>query len=164
MSQFAKSYLVCTGAAASAGAILHVAILFGGPGWYAFFGAPEGLVAMARAGNLRAPISCLVIAAILALFAAYAFSGAGVIRRLPFLRPGSASIASMLLLRGVLFVPLILWRPSTLSGICSCRNVNAFIIVTSAICLAMGIGYALGASAATNSSFKPNPLRGSYAP
>jgi hypothetical protein len=159
MSQFAKSYLIFIGLVASAGAILHVAILFGGPTWYALFGAPEGLVAMARAGNPRAPISCLVIASILAVFAAYAFSGAGIIRRLPFLRLGLASIASVLLLRGLLFAPLILWRPSTLSGICNCRNVDAFIIVTSVICFAMGVGFALGASAAPNNSFKPNPLR-----
>ena len=71
-----------------AGAILLVAILFGGPDWYALFGAPQGLVILARAGSRRAPISCLIIAAILLVFAAYAFSGAGIIRRLPSLRLG----------------------------------------------------------------------------
>ena len=149
------------GAAASAGAALHIAIIFGGPDWYAFFGAPRGLVEMARAGNIRAPISCLVIAAFLALLAAYAFSGAGVIRRLPFLRVGLASIAAVLILRGALFIPLILLRPGALSGICDCRSVDAFIIVTSALCLAMGVGYALGALAVPNGRSKPNPARGS---
>jgi len=161
MSQFAKNYLFFAGVAASAGAMLHIAILFGGPDWYAFFGAPQRLVDMARAGNIRAPISCLVIAAFLALLAAYAFSGAGVIRRLPFLRLVLASIAGVLILRGALFVPLILWRPGTLSGICECRSVDAFIIITSILCLAMGVGYALGALAAPENSFKPKPLRGS---
>jgi len=161
MSQFAKSYLFLAGVAAAAGAALHIAIIFGGPDWYAFFGAPRGLVEMARTGNIRAPISCLVIAAFLAVLAAYAFSGAGVIRRLPFLRLGLASIASVLILRGTLFVPLIIWRPGALSGVCDCRSVDAFIIITSVLCLAMGIGYALGALAAPNNSFKPKPLRGS---
>jgi hypothetical protein len=161
MSQFVKSYLVFVGVVAAAGALLHIAILFGGPDWYAFFGAPQGLVDMARAGNVRVPISCLVIAAFLSLLAAYAFSGAGVIRSLPFLRLVLSSIAGVLILRGILFVPLILWRPGTLSGICECRSVDAFIIVTSVLCLAMGIGYALGALAAPNNSFKPKPLRGS---
>jgi hypothetical protein len=161
MSQFVKNYLVFVGVVATAGALLHIAILFGGPDWYAFFGAPQGLVDMARAGNVRAPISCLVIAAFLSLLAAYAFSGAGAIRRLPFLRHVLSSIAGVLILRGILFVPLILWRPGTLSGICECRSVDAFIIVTSVLCLAMGIGYALGALAARNNSFKPKPLRGS---
>ena len=161
MSQFVKRYLFFTGVAASAGAVLHIAIPFGGPDWYAFFGAPQGLVDMARAGNIRAPISCLVIAAFLALLAAYAFSGAGVIRRMPFLRLGLAFIAAMLILRGVLFVPLILWRPGILSRICECRSVDAFIIGTSVLCLAMGVSYALGALAASNESRKPKALRGS---
>jgi hypothetical protein len=160
MSQFVKRYLLLVGVVACAGSALHIAILFGGPDWYAFFGAPRGLVEMARSGNLRAPISCLIIAAFLAVLAAYAFSGAGVIRRLPLLRHGLASIATVLILRGVSFIPLILWRPSALSGICNCPSVDTFIIVTSALCLAMGIGYALGAVAASNKSFKPTPLRG----
>jgi hypothetical protein len=160
MSQFVKRYLLLVGVIACAGSALHIAILFGGPDWYAFFGAPRGLVEMARSGNLRAPISCLIIAAFLAVLAAYAFSGSGVIRRLPLLRLGLASIASVLILRGVLFIPLILWRPGSLSRICDCPSVDTFIIVTSALCLAMGIGYGLGAMAASNKSFKPTPLRG----
>ena len=160
MSRFAKNYLFIVGIAASAGSALHLAILFGGPDWYAFFGAPHGLVEMARAGNIRAPVSCLVIAAFLAVLAAYAFSGAGIIRRLPLLRFGLASIAVVLILRGVLFIPLIVWSPATLSSVCDCRSIDTFIVVTSALCLAMGIGYALGARAASNNSFKPRPLRG----
>ena len=161
MSQFAKSYLLLAGVAAAAGAALHVCIAFCGPGWYAYFGAPPGLVEMARSGNVRAPISCFVIAAFLALLAAYAFSGAGLIRRLPFLRPGLASIAAVLILRGLLFVPLIAWRPDTLAGICNCRSIDAFIVVTSALCLAMGVGYALGALASPDNSFESKPFRGS---
>jgi hypothetical protein len=156
MSQFARRYLVLTGLAASVGAVLHVAILFGGPSWYAFFGAPRGLVEMARVGSLRAPISCLIIAAILAMFAAYAFSGAGLVRRLPFLRLASASISAVLLLRGVLFAPLILWRPSVLFGICDCRSVDTFIILTSALCIAMGIGFALAAWSGPRNLVSPN--------
>lgn len=158
MSPFVKTYLILAGFAGSLGAALHIAIIFGGPDWYALFGAPQGLVEMARDGNIRAPISCVVIAAFLSLLAAYAFSGAGVIRRLPFLRVGLASIAAVLVLRGVVFVPLIVWRPGALSGICDCRSVDAFIILTSALCLALGVGYALGAMAAPNNSFRPNRL------
>ncbi|MEO6076965.1 MAG: hypothetical protein ABIP56_09185 [Dokdonella sp.] len=160
MSQFVKRYLLLVGIAASAGAVLHIAIPFGGPDWYAYFGAPRGMVEMAYSGNLRAPMSCLVIASFLALLAAYAFSGAGIIRRLPLLRSGLASFAAVLILRGVLFVPLIIWRPIVLSGICDCGGVDTLILVTSALCLTMGIGYALGAVAVSNSSYKPRPLRG----
>jgi len=145
MLNFAKSYLLIVGLIAAAGAVLHIAIAFGGPEWYAFFGAPQGLVEMARSGNVRAPISCLIIASVLTVFAAYAFSGAGRIRRLPLLRLGLAAIGAVLILRGIAFVPMILWRPDALSGICDCRSVDTFIIVTSMLCLAMGVGYAGGA-------------------
>lgn len=158
MPQFVTRYLQLAGLAAAVGAALHIAIFFGGPEWYAFFCAPAGLVEMARSGNVRAPISCLVIASFLALLAAYAFSGAGIIRRLPFLRLGLGSIAAVLILRGALFIPLIVWRPVALSGVCDCRSVDAFIIATSALCIAMGVGYALGAVAAPNIS--PKPLHG----
>lgn len=147
MSKFAKRYLFLAGVAACAGAALHIAIIFGGPDWYAFFGAPRGLVEMARVGNIRAPVSCLVIAGFLALLAAYAFSGAGIIRRLPCLRFGLAAIATVLILRGLVFIPLILWRPGSLARICDCPGVDIFMVVTSALCLAMGVGYALGALA-----------------
>lgn len=145
MSRIAKQSLFWSGVVAVAGAVLHVAIIFGGPDWYALFGAPEALVRMARAGNARAPISCLVIAAVLACWAAYAFSGTGHLRRLPFLRPVLGLIAAVLILRGLLFVPLLLWRPDALGNICSCHGVDRFIVVTSILCLVLGVGYGLGA-------------------
>jgi hypothetical protein len=145
MPVFAKRYIILTGIVALIGALLHIAIMIGGPDWYAFFGAPEGLVQMARAGNLRAPVSCLIIAGILFVFTAYAFSAAGLIKRLPMLRVISGLIAIVLILRGLIFIPLILWKPESLSGICDCRSIDTFILVTSAICLAMGIGYAMAA-------------------
>ena len=145
MSKFGRNYLIGTGLAACAGSVLHIVILFGGPDWYAFFGAPRGLVEMARAGNLRAPLSCVVIATILAVLAAYAFSAAGVVRRLPLLRTVLAVTAIVLILRGVLFIPMILWLQGSLSRICDCRSVDTFIVLTSLLCLAMGTGLALGA-------------------
>jgi putative oxidoreductase len=48
------------------GALLHIAIIFGGPDWYAFVGAPAGLVKMASAGSLRPAISCVAISVCLA--------------------------------------------------------------------------------------------------
>lgn len=155
MSRFERGCLLAAGIAAAAGAALHVGIVMGGPDWYAFFHAPGGMVEIARAGNLRAPFSALVIATFLAVGAAYAFSGAGMIRRLPFLRLALASIGALLILRGLLFVPLILLRPTVLTRICDCRSVDAFIVVTSVLCLAMGIGYARGAIAARGRAARP---------
>jgi len=145
MPLFVQRYLILVGGAAFAGAVLHIAILFGGPDWYAAFGAPRRLVDMARAGSLRPAISCVVIAAALSVLAAYAFSGAGRMRRLPLLRPVLALSASILILRGLLFIPLILWSPATLTRICDCQRVDFFIVSTSLLCLTLGIGLGLGA-------------------
>lgn len=141
----ARRALLVAGTATTAGALLHLAIPLGGPAWYAAFGAPPGLVELARIGHPRAAITCVVIAAGLATLAAYAFSGAGIVRRLPLLRPALATIAGLLIARGVGFLPLALWRPDLLARICDCRGVDAFLLVTSALCLAMGTAYALGA-------------------
>lgn len=154
MSQLARRYLFWVGVVVAAGALLHVAIIFGGPEWYAFFGAPQALVELARAGHPRAPLTTLVIVLILSVFAAYAFSGAGTLRRLPLLRLGLATIGTILILRGLLFVPLILWRPGALARICECRSVDTFIVVTSLLCFLLGVGYALGAFAAPARSRK----------
>jgi len=145
MSRIYRRCSIAAGGVATLGALLHVAILFGGPDWYALFGAPDALVQMARTGNARAPISCLVIAAILTLWALYAFSGAGLIRRLPLLRPVLGLIAAVLILRGSLFIPLLLWRPGALGAICSCHGVDGFIVATSILCLVTGVGFGAGA-------------------
>ena len=145
MRPFLGKHLFWTGLAATAGALLHIAIMFGGPDWYAFFGAPSGLVELARIGHPRAAISCLVIASFLFILAAYAFSGANVIRRLPLLRPVLAMIGLVLIARGALFIPMILWKPDSLARICDCGSVDMFIVVTSVLCLAMGSSYLFGA-------------------
>jgi len=140
-------WLFAAGVLASIGALLHVAVPFGGPAWYAFLGAPPGLVAMAESGSLRPMLTCFAIAAVLVVFGVYAFSGLGLVRRLPLLRLGLAAIGIALVVRGLAFVPLVLWNPRVLGGLCGrCDGVNAFLLVTSALCLFAGIGYAMGAA------------------
>lgn len=145
MTEITNRYLFWSGVAAAIGALVHLAIPVGGPSWYQFFGAPKQLVYLASIGDPYAVISCLVISATLIFFAAYAFSGVGLIRRLPLLRTVLVLIASLLILRGIVFVPLAALVPGALTGICDCRGVDAFVVVTSVICLAMGVGYAAGA-------------------
>jgi hypothetical protein len=145
MSKSSSRILLWSGIACAIGALLHMGIIFGGPDWYAFFGAPARLVQMAREGNPRAPASCLIIAAVLLAFASYAFSGVGILRRLPLLRTVLFLIGGGLILRGVIFIPLAVWFPSALARVCDCHGVDAFLVVTSTICLAVGLGYSVGA-------------------
>ena len=100
---------------------------------------------MAREGQPRAAISCVAIASVLLAFSAYAFSGAGLIRRLPLLRLTLFLIGIGLLLRGIVFVPMAVWYPRVVARICDCNGADTFAVTTSAICLVVGLGYTIGA-------------------
>lgn len=138
-----------SGALCLVGALLHLAIPVGGSSWFAFFGAPSGLIAMLEAGSLRPLFSCVLIAAFLLAISIYAFSAAGSIRRLPYDRGVLGIVGSGLLLRGVLFVPIAALRPELLSGICGrCDGITPFLLTTSVACLCVGgifVAYAVRA-------------------
>ena len=72
---------------------------------------------------------------LLAVWAAYAASGAGLIPRLPLLRTALVAINAVYLLRAIAFVPLHYWRP---------QHSDAFAIWSSAIVLIYGAVYAVG--------------------
>ena len=110
-------YLRATGFTLIAGAVAHLLAIPAGPEGYALLGAPAGLVEMARVGHPRAAITCAAIAALLIVLASYAFSAAGSIKRLPFLRPVLAVAGVGLIVRGLAFVPVILWKPELLDGL-----------------------------------------------
>lgn len=150
MSQVMNFPLIGAGALTLVGAIVHVAIIFGGADWYRFFGAPEQLAKMAADGRWYPVVACLVIAALLLVWSAYAFAGAGLIRPLPLNRIVLCLIAALLIVRGLIFIPVAIWRPEMLEVICNCRRLDTFIVVTSALCLVTGLGYAFGVQRAWN--------------
>ena len=118
-----------------AAAFLHIACIFGGPGWYRFFGAGEAMARAAARGDWRPTLITLGIAATLLVWAAYAFSGAGWLPRLPLLGIGLIVITAIYLLRGLLFVPVNLVR----------RTHSAeFALWSSAIVLVFGAVHAIG--------------------
>ena len=129
-------WLVAAGSASLAAAALHLACIAGGPSWYRALGAGEPMARAAERGSLGPALITAAIAAILVLWAAYAFSGAGLLGRLPLLRVGLVAITAILLLRGlVLFYPPALRRPD-LS--------DSFILWSSLVVLALGLLYAVG--------------------
>ncbi|MDQ3246964.1 MAG: hypothetical protein M3Q52_08790, partial [Pseudomonadota bacterium] len=126
-------WLVAGGWLSAAAALLHVAVIAGGPDWYRFFGAGEAMARMAEAGSPVPAVITLGIATVLAVWAAYAFAGAGLIRRLPLMRTALVAISAVYLLRGLLIVP-VLMKPGA----------PAFDIWSSIIVLVYGVIYALG--------------------
>ncbi len=79
----------------------------GGAAWYRFFGAGERMARQAKRGDIMPTIITFAIAAMLATWSLYAFSGARLIPPLPGLRPGLVAITAIYLLRAAAF-PLML--------------------------------------------------------
>ncbi len=126
-------WLVIGGWLSVAAALLHVAVIAGGPDWYRFFGAGEGMARMAEGGSPVPSLVTVGIAGVLAVWAAYAFAGAGMIPRLPLMRTALVAISAVYLLRGLLIVP-VLMKPGA----------PAFDIWSSLIVLVYGMAYAVG--------------------
>ncbi|HEX8362555.1 MAG TPA: hypothetical protein VF613_20715 [Longimicrobium sp.] len=135
--------LVAGGAVTAAAALLHVAIIVGGPDWYRFFGAGERMARMDARGSIYPALITAWIAAILGVWALYAFSGAGLIRRLPLLRLALTLIAAVYLARGILGVPIVLLVDDPYTN--QLRAKMTFMVVSSAICVVLGLCYAAGA-------------------
>jgi hypothetical protein len=142
--RIADRVLIVGGALTAGAALLHVAIIIGGPDWYRFFGAGERMARMAARGSMQPALVTASIAAILAVWALYAFSGAGVIRRLPFLRLALTLIAAVYLARGLLGIPAVMLVDDVYTN--QLKAKLTFMVVSSAVCIVLGVCYAIGAA------------------
>jgi len=138
MSRARNPWLITGGVLSLLAAVLHLAVIVIGPGGYRFFGAGEQMARMAEAGHWYPPLVTTGIATILAVWAAYAFSGAGLLPRLPLLRTGLILISLIYLARGLVLVPAVILNPQGPAGI------TPFIWWSSMIVLAYGVAYAVG--------------------
>lgn len=131
--------LLAGGVCSLALAALHVLVLvIGGPA-YIYFGRAD-LAETARRGSLYPPLATLVVAITLTVWGLYAYSGAGLVRRLPLLRTGLVMIACVYTLRGlVLFLDAARWFVG--------EHYPPRQAVFSAASLAIGLCYAIGAAA-----------------
>ena len=127
--------LVIGGLLSAGAAILHLAVIFGGPDWYRFFGAGEKMARMAEAGHWYPVVVTIGIATVLAIWAAYAFAGAGLIPRLPLMRTALVVISTIYLLRGLVIVPAFFMNGGAF---------EPFVLWSSLIVLVYGIAYAVG--------------------
>lgn len=130
-----RTWLIVGGVLSAIAAVAHLAVIAGGPDWYRVFGAGEGMARAAERGELRPTLITIGIAVMLFVWAAYAFSGAGLIPRLPLLRTGLVAISAVYLLRGFAPVAILLFRPGLMSP---------FVWWSSGIVLVYGLGYAIG--------------------
>ena len=130
-----NNWLAVAGGLDVVAALLHLGCIVGGPAWYRFFGAGEGMARLAERGAARPAVFAAAIAAMLLVWAAYAWSGAGLVPRLPLVRTGLVVISAIYLARA-LALPLML-RTMADRG-------TTFLVVSSAIVLGFGIVHAVG--------------------
>lgn len=139
-----KVWLIGAGVVLALLGMAHVDVIFGGHTWLAFLGASAELVEMARAGKRYPTVVALLIALVCLLWASYAFSDAGWVRRLPLLRTGLFLIAAGMIVRAIGFIAVLAVSPQALDFICDCNGIDTMVLVTSTICLAIGASTAVG--------------------
>lgn len=127
--------LMIGGSLSAIAALAHLACIALGPSAYRFMGAGERMARAVEAGKRKPALITLAIASILLLWALYAFSGAGIIPRLPLTKVALALISVVYLARAIAF-PLL--KPAFP------ENSRMFWWVSSSICLVLGLLHAVG--------------------
>lgn len=128
--------LLIAGSLSALAAVAHLACIAIGPPAYRFMGAGERMAQAVEAGRLQPTLMTLGISVVLMVWAAYAFSAAGLISaQLPFTKLALLAITTVYLARALAF-PLL--RPAFP------ENSLAFWLVSSGICLAIGLLHAHG--------------------
>ncbi|MBA3286115.1 MAG: hypothetical protein H0U27_13800 [Nitrosopumilus sp.] len=135
-------YLIIGGVISLIASLLHVLIIIGGPDWYRFFGAGEGMAQLAEKDSTYPSIITGVIALILALWALYAFSGAGIISRFPLLKPVLLVISAIFITRGVFGIPVVILIDQPYLN--ELEEKIIFMIFSSLVSLCIGLFYLVG--------------------
>ena len=135
MHSASNKYLLAAAMCCLAAALAHLGCIVFGSDWYRFFGAGEQMARMAEQGLWYPTIVTSVIVLVLSVWALYALSGAGAIKRLPLTKLALILITSIFLLRAFSFVGLMPLFP---------ENSLTFWLVSSGICLVIGSLFALG--------------------
>jgi hypothetical protein len=128
-------FLIVGACLSAIAALMHVGCIIYGAPWYRFFGAGEKMARMAEASSFIPTIITSLIVLVLSVWSAYAFSAAGTILPLPFLKPALLMITSIYLLRGfggLFFV----FKPI--------ENSARFWLWSSLICLLFGLTHLIG--------------------
>lgn len=116
-------------------AMAHLGCIIFGANWYRFFGAGEQMAKLAEQGHWYPTVVTFVIVILLSIWSLYGLSGAKVIRQLPLLRLALIIISAIYLIHGIAFF----WLMPIFLG-----NSLTFWLVSSGICLTIGLLYAVG--------------------
>ncbi len=135
MLDFGAQALALGGALSALASVAHLACIALGARAYRFMGAGERMARAVEAGKIKPTVVTLAIASVLLIWAMYAFSGAGLAPRLPFTTLALALISLVYLARALAFSLLRPVFP---------ENSTTFWLVSSGVCLLLGLLYAIG--------------------
>src|SRR5262249_30129924 len=107
MRRLGQATLRVAGIWSSLFALVHLAVVAAGPAGYRMMGAGEEMARLAEQGSWRPAFLTAALAAVFALAAAYAFSAARLLPRLPFLKLGLLAIGAVYTVRGLFLAPQI---------------------------------------------------------
>lgn len=93
--------LLFAGALSGLAGLLHLGCIYFGASWYRFFGAGENMAVLAEQGSLKPSLITLGIFCVLSVWAVYAFSGAGLLPRLPLVKSVLIIISFIYAIRGL---------------------------------------------------------------
>jgi ABC-type maltose transport system permease subunit len=119
----------------SIAAVIHIGCIIFGASWYRFFGAGEQMAFMSEQGSIKPTIITTFIVIVLSIWSLYAFSAAGIIGRLPYVRLALIVITMIYLIRGV-FGFYLISNPMGRSP--------EFWVWSSVICLSIGVLHLIG--------------------
>jgi hypothetical protein len=118
--------------------LLHAVLPLIGPAAYRFIGGFNEARAVESGAAVRVALIAESVALLFAIWALYALSGAGALRRLPLLRPGLLVIGGIYTLRGLKLIPEIV---ASLQGRLGAPQ---HFLWFSAVSLAIGACYLVG--------------------
>ena len=93
--------LIFAGTMSLIAAALHLGCIYFCASWYRLFGAGEHMALMAEQGSIKPTLITLSITLVLMTWSLYAFSAAGAIIKLPFIRVILMLITAIYIFRGV---------------------------------------------------------------
>lgn len=136
----AKTLLFVAGSLSVMASLIHIAIIIGGAEWYRFFGAGEQMARLAESGSPYPALVTTGIAAILLVWGLYAYSAAGLLLKLPFIRFVLSLVTFIYLARGLagITLPFVSQHPIIL------QQSLSFWLISSTICIAFGLTYLAG--------------------
>jgi putative oxidoreductase len=134
-------------------AALHLACIFVGPDGYLLMGAGAEMASMAAKGKTYPTVITIFISSVITVWGLYAWSGAGILPKLPLLRTCLILITSVYLLRGIggFILPFVSQHPQVV------MRSFGFWMTSSAICLLIGFVYLKGILASWGRLNKARP-------